>query len=189
MFLLLCLSVVFFYYQPRVYLPLYQHSPTPPDSTPTTITHHSEGFDRSVGGADGKKIMRPKKHNTKKMALTTTLSPNFTVNSATDALAGGVVLGLVVLTKMHANGNVLGISGIIGGLTKKAAFSAKDVGERICFTLGLLGGGYILATFVPSSLGRPMMELTALKATDVARLLCAGLLVGYGTARGSGCTR
>lgn len=122
------------------------------------------------------------------MSLSKAVSPHFTADSASAAVAGGAVLGLVILTKLHANGNVLGISGIIGGLTKKAAFQAKDFGERVFFTLGMLGGGYILATFVPTSLGRPMMELAQLQAKDLARLLFAGLLVGYGTARGSGCT-
>lgn len=118
----------------------------------------------------------------------TTFSPSFTIESASAAVAGGTVLGLVVLRKMHANGNVLGISGIIGGLTKKSAFQAKDVGERVCFALGMLGGGFILATLVPSSLGQPMPSLASLEMKDKLRLVAAGLMVGFGTARGSGCT-
>mmetsp|Transcript_22490 Transcript_22490/g.29400 ORF Transcript_22490/g.29400 Transcript_22490/m.29400 type:complete len:388 (+) Transcript_22490:27-1190(+) len=116
------------------------------------------------------------------------LSSRFTIDSASSAVAGGTVLGLVVLTKMRANGNILGISGIVGGLTKKSAFRAKDVGERICFLLGMLGGGCILASLVPSSLGNPMPALYLLTLKDQIRLAAAGLMVGYGTALGSGCT-
>jgi len=46
------------------------------------------------------------------------LSPAFTANSAAAAVAGGIVLGTISMTKLRVNGSILGISGIVGGLTK-----------------------------------------------------------------------
>lgn len=94
------------------------------------------------------------------------------------ALAGGAIIGIAVSIMLLFNGRVTGISGIINGiLTPKAG----DTLWRITFVLGLLVGGLILQFTSPKVWGETL--LTPLWTTIVA-----GLLVGFGTILGSGCT-
>ncbi len=94
------------------------------------------------------------------------------------ALAGGVLIGLAATLLLWLNGRVAGVSGILNGVIFPAP---ADVGWRMAFLLGLVlaGGAYML--LVP---GAPLPR------TDFTRagLLVAGLLVGFGTRMGNGCT-
>lgn len=94
------------------------------------------------------------------------------------ALAGGALLGLSASWLMLAHGRIAGISGIVGGLiTPKPALERWRLG----FVSGLLVGGALLAVSAPALLAGP---------TDrgLLQVAVAGLLVGYGTRLGSGCT-
>ncbi len=93
------------------------------------------------------------------------------------SLTGGIVLGIAASLFILLNGRVLGISGILGGLSGRRA---GDVGWRICFLLGLLAAPLLVWQF---GLGGE----TRIDA-DWSTLLVAGLLVGIGTRLGSGCT-
>ncbi len=99
---------------------------------------------------------------------------NFTPYSA---LAGGALIGLAAVMLMLFRGRIAGISGIVGGLF---APSAGDVAWRAAFVVGMLGGAAALgaAGYVPVLSDRPGLAVIAL----------AGLLVGFGTRLGSGCT-
>ncbi|WP_372749999.1 YeeE/YedE family protein [Litorivivens sp.] len=94
------------------------------------------------------------------------------------SLLGGVMIGLAALLLLWLNGKVAGISGIVGtALTDFGAASRW----RWSFIVGLLaGGGIALYQWVGVS------EI-ALRAS-IPVLIVAGLLVGYGTRLGSGCT-
>jgi uncharacterized membrane protein YedE/YeeE len=93
------------------------------------------------------------------------------------ALAGGVMIGLAAVLFASVVGRIAGISGIVGGLLRPLG---GDVGWRIAFLAGLVGAPmlYRLAG------GTWPFELDASGAT----LVGAGLLVGWGTRYGSGCT-
>jgi uncharacterized membrane protein YedE/YeeE len=93
------------------------------------------------------------------------------------SLAGGVVIGLGAAAFILLNGRVLGISGILGGLVRPAA---GDAGWRIAFIAGLLIAPAIWALFAAPAV--PRIE------AGPALLVVAGLLVGWGTRYGSGCT-
>jgi uncharacterized membrane protein YedE/YeeE len=99
---------------------------------------------------------------------------NFTPYSA---LAGGALIGLAAVALMLFHGRIAGISGIVGGVL---APRTGDVAWRLAFLAGMLGGAAALgaAGHVPVLQGRPGLAVVAL----------AGLLVGYGTRLGSGCT-
>jgi uncharacterized membrane protein YedE/YeeE len=93
-------------------------------------------------------------------------------------LVGGLLIGLAVTLMMLLNGRIAGISGIVGGLlTPKDG----DAGWRVAFIVGLLLGAlaYILAVGGPA----PVEVLASPPA-----ILVGGLLVGFGTRLGSGCT-
>lgn len=96
------------------------------------------------------------------------------------SVAGGVLIGLASAAFILINGRILGISGILGGLlTTKAA----DAGWRIAFLLGLMAAPATLTLMAPANfLGAPRID------AGFATIVIAGLLVGFGTRLGSGCT-
>jgi uncharacterized membrane protein YedE/YeeE len=96
------------------------------------------------------------------------------------SLAGGVLLGIASALFILANGRILGISGILGGLLRP---KAGDAGWRIAVVLGMLAAPVTLQWLAPAGfLTAPRIE------AGVAAVVVAGLLVGYGTRLGSGCT-
>ena len=99
----------------------------------------------------------------------------FTPVSAT---AGGALIGLAALLLLLLNGRVAGISGILNGI---ASGESGDRDWRLAFVVGLVGGGAAWQLLMPASL--PFRADFPLPA-----LIAAGLLVGYGTRLGSGCT-
>lgn len=95
------------------------------------------------------------------------------------ALIGGAVIGLAVSIMLIMNGRVTGISGIISGVLSP---KKNDLSWRAFFILGLLCGGAILAYTRPESYHSLSRNMTLI---DYA---AAGLLVGFGTLLGNGCT-
>jgi uncharacterized membrane protein YedE/YeeE len=96
------------------------------------------------------------------------------------ALGGGLLLGLASALFILLHGRILGISGILGGLlTPKAG----DANWRLAFLLGLFAAPATFMTLAPADLvAAPRIE------ADTVIVVIAGLLVGYGTRLGSGCT-
>lgn len=101
------------------------------------------------------------------------------MNSYIWALLGGALIGLAVSLMLLLNGRITGISGIVYGAVVKPA--KKDQAWRWSFIVGLLFGGLILRfTF-------PIAFSTSLR-TETWTVVLAGLLVGFGTVLGNGCT-
>ena len=98
--------------------------------------------------------------------------------TALQSLLGGILIGLSAIAVLLFLGRIAGISGIAGGLL---AAERRDRVWRACFVAGLLAGGAALRAVDPQ-----------LAAFTIARspllIVAAGLLVGYGTRLGSGCT-
>ena len=95
-----------------------------------------------------------------------------------NALIGGCLIGIAVSLMLLFNGRVTGISGIVGGVVKP---SRGDFGWRVFFVLGLLAGGLILKFTNPAS-----FELKS--SANTIDYIISGLLVGFGTLLGNGCT-
>ena len=92
------------------------------------------------------------------------------------AFIGGLVLGLSVVGYLYVNGRIAGISGLIGQvLNSKTMFKTP----AIWFLSGLILTPFIYGLFV-----QPEIELNA----SPLMMIVAGLLVGFGTRLGSGCT-
>lgn len=93
------------------------------------------------------------------------------------SLAGGLLIGLAVAILVLFNGRIAGISGIIGGLLTPVK---NDILWRIAFILGLIVAPFFFKILSPL----PQVRIDAGTFT----LIVAGLLVGFGTRVGSGCT-
>lgn len=94
------------------------------------------------------------------------------------ALWGGMIIGVAVSLMLLFTGRVTGISGIIGGALKPRP---HDISWRVLFMAGLICGGIIVKIIHPE-----FFNFDAnLKISD---LVIAGLLVGFGTSLGNGCT-
>ncbi|HET7777408.1 MAG TPA: YeeE/YedE family protein [Rudaea sp.] len=93
------------------------------------------------------------------------------------AMLGGVLIGLSATALLLFNGRIAGVSGIVNGLTRRS--SGADWAWRAAFVAGLAGAGgitmHLLHQATPSPARLPV-------------LLLAGVLVGFGTSLGSGCT-
>ena len=97
------------------------------------------------------------------------------------SLAGGVLIGLAAALMVVLLGRIMGISGIVGGLLQPASWkSASQWGWRAAFVLGLLGAPLVWQWFAPL----PPMEMPR----NPWLIGAAGLLVGFGTRLGAGCT-
>ena len=96
------------------------------------------------------------------------------------SLTGGVLLGLASALFILLNGRILGISGILGGLSPPKRY---DTLWRLAFLAGLFSSPWVFKALAPTSLlSAPRID------AGVVLLVIAGLLVGIGTRYGSGCT-
>ncbi len=94
------------------------------------------------------------------------------------ALAGGALIGAAAVLLYWLNGRLAGVSGIAAGLLRPAA---GETAWRACFLAGLVIGVILAKAF---GVAPPVLHVT----DDVAVLLAGGLLVGFGTRVGGGCT-
>ncbi|MCK6515178.1 YeeE/YedE family protein [Myxococcota bacterium] len=103
------------------------------------------------------------------------MNPDF---SPLSALLGGALIGLSAGGMLLLHGRVAGISGIVGGLLHP---KPGDVRWRAAFVLGLLSAGLVSLLS-----GFDTFPYTLERAPWMVGL--AGLLVGFGTRLGNGCT-
>jgi uncharacterized membrane protein YedE/YeeE len=94
------------------------------------------------------------------------------------SLLGGVLIGLSASAMLLLDGKIAGISGIVAGVLKPVK---GDTLWRVCFLAGLLAGGLLLQKSLPVAFDFGIIHPFPL-------LAIAGLLVGFGTRLGSGCT-
>jgi uncharacterized membrane protein YedE/YeeE len=93
------------------------------------------------------------------------------------ALLGGAMIGGAGALLLLTHGRIAGISGIVGSLLPPAA---PDRRWRLAFVGGLLAAGVVGAIVAPAAIGASVRALPV--------VVVAGLLVGFGTRLGSGCT-
>lgn len=96
------------------------------------------------------------------------------------SLIGGAILGLGAVFLIVFRGRIAGISGIVGALMQFQNTPKGHYLWRILFLLGLIGSYQIYSMLF----GAPTIEIN----TSFIQLVIAGLLVGFGTRMGSGCT-
>ncbi|MBJ9424625.1 YeeE/YedE family protein [Acinetobacter seifertii] len=93
------------------------------------------------------------------------------------AFLGGLLLGIATVGYLYINGRIAGISGLLAQIINPS----KDIfkGSAFWFIAGL-----IITPFIYGYFFQPEIEIKA----NMFALILAGLLVGFGTRLGSGCT-
>ncbi|WP_105436937.1 YeeE/YedE family protein [Neorhizobium sp. T25_13] len=98
------------------------------------------------------------------------------MNAYLPSLAGGMLIGASAVMLLLLNGRIAGISGIVGRLAQGVGLTTN-----LAFVLGLLLGPL---TYLFAFGGWPAVQITA----GWPLIIVAGLLVGFGSRMGSGCT-
>ena len=99
----------------------------------------------------------------------------------TNAIAGGLFIGAASVFLFFGIGRVAGVSGILWrGLFKENAHESDRLWSMV-FLFGLCFGGWLLHVFTDI----PVPELVTESRWKIA---VSGLLVGFGTRLGNGCT-
>ena len=94
------------------------------------------------------------------------------------ALAGGILIGLSATLLLWTTGRIAGISGIVGGLLRP---TAAELPWRVAFIVGLVAAPLLYRIAGGAT---PLIVVTP----SLPLAIVGGLLVGYGTQLGSGCT-
>lgn len=108
------------------------------------------------------------------------------------ALAGGVLIGLASALLWLGNGRIAGISGIFGQLLPPA----RTVVWRVVFLVALVLGALLASYLIPGlGVGGPAGQPARLAAPPSGWsiptplwIAASGLLIGFGTKIGNGCT-
>lgn len=96
------------------------------------------------------------------------------------SLLGGILLGLAAAALFLYSGRILGITGILEGLLHP---QLGELGWRFAFLLGLFVSPLVAKFCFPADwLSAPRID------ANWGTVVMAGLLVGYGTRWGAGCT-
>ena len=93
-------------------------------------------------------------------------------------LVGGILIGCAAALLLWLNGQIAGVSGVIGGLVRPRG---EDAAWRALFATGLVVGVLIYRLA-----GGPVQAIDITGSVPV--LVAGGLLVGFGTQMGNGCT-
>lgn len=102
---------------------------------------------------------------------------NFTPLNAT---MGGLLIGLSAALLFYWLGKIAGISGILGNMFSPASDTINQKGWMVAFLIGLIASP--LAWFSLTDYAAPTID------ASIPLLIIGGLLVGFGTRLGGGCT-
>jgi uncharacterized protein len=91
------------------------------------------------------------------------------------SLTGGLLIGVAVWLMLAGLGRVTGISGIAAS----ALVEPQRSGWRFAFLLGLVAGGVVFTL---------LFRVSTNAVASTPWVIVAGLLVGFGTVIGGGCT-
>jgi uncharacterized membrane protein YedE/YeeE len=95
------------------------------------------------------------------------------------AVTGGLLIGTAAALFLLLNGRIAGISGL-AAVAARIGSGGTPWSSAACFILGLPIGAWLVAGFIR----RPEILVTS----SMPLLIASGILVGFGTRLGSGCT-
>lgn len=88
------------------------------------------------------------------------------------------MIGAAAVFLMAFSGRIAGIAGVVGGLIRS---NRRDIAWRLAFALGLVAGPYLVM------LGGGMVVAVEV-AASLPVVIAGGMLVGFGSRLGNGCT-
>lgn len=94
------------------------------------------------------------------------------------AFAGGLMIGLAAVLLLLYDGRIAGVSGIMNGLLSG---TGENRGWRVAFLAGIVIGAFLVDRINPA-LFQPRLNY------PLRLLVAGGVLVGFGTRLGGGCT-
>jgi uncharacterized membrane protein YedE/YeeE len=94
------------------------------------------------------------------------------------SFVGGALIGLSASLFLLTTGRIAGISGIFAGLIHR---QANDTAWRFAFVVGLIGTGVAASVLMPTL-------FDSSPSRNILLTVMGGLLVGFGTRMGNGCT-
>ena len=97
------------------------------------------------------------------------------------AAIGGGLIGLAAALMLLLEGRIAGISGILSGIFRRRTDQDSPPAWQAVFIGGMLLGGLVLMLVTPA------LVTTQLTLSPLL-VIAAGLLVGFGTRLGNGCT-
>lgn len=93
------------------------------------------------------------------------------------ALAGGAMIGTASGLLLLTHGRIAGVSGIAASALQPAV---ADRSWRLAFLVGLVAAGVVARVIAPAAIGGSIRSFPV--------MIVAGLIVGFGTRLGGGCT-
>lgn len=103
---------------------------------------------------------------------------------------GSVLIGLSIIFQLYFNGRISGMSGTIGTAAKFYKSKAEEWINRMFYIFGLVLGGWVLyiVPYFKSQAFNPQIQVNNVLLQEWFIYPIAGILIGFGTAQGSGCT-
>ena len=95
------------------------------------------------------------------------------------SLLGGVLIGLSAVLLMASHGRIAGISGIVSRLFPP--YEDNGFSGRLAFLLGLVAAPFVVRSVTGEAVTQTVSQ-------NLGLMIVAGLLVGFGTVLGNGCT-
>ena len=95
------------------------------------------------------------------------------------ALVGGALIGASAVLLMASHGRIAGISGIVSRLLPP--YGDDRLAGRLAFVLGLVAAPFAVSAATGSAVAQAV-------SGNLVLMIGAGLLVGFGTVWGNGCT-
>jgi uncharacterized membrane protein YedE/YeeE len=95
-----------------------------------------------------------------------------------NALIGGIMIGTATSLVLLFNGKIFGVSGILAASIRP---NSPDFAWRFSALIGMIVGGFLLNQYYPAAFDVNMVVGPKMAGT-------AGLIVGFGTILGNGCT-
>jgi uncharacterized membrane protein YedE/YeeE len=96
-----------------------------------------------------------------------------------NAFLGGMLLGIAASIYLLVHGRITGISGMIDQMLQRNTWQGRGQSPVVWFIAGLT-----VTPCLYTQVSQPQIQMT----TSPGLLIIAGLLVGFGTRFGSGCT-
>ena len=107
------------------------------------------------------------------------ISSAFSTSSVVHAVLGGTLLGLSATVLLLGHGRIAGISGLVGRLPHMFGLERT---VAVLFLFGMVATGFVAKLVAPDAIGGPA------PGRNLLVVAVAGLLVGFGTRMGNGCT-